>query len=214
MSKKSFADVLKEQESRIVLDEGEFQEIAPTVKRIVDEGWKKITLTGSKEMCKAAWFEAKMSGVEVLGYTPTIQDRKKLEDMKLDRKASASLRMTGHEIANDYSLKVIPKLHMRFDDLRRKRIQMQVNSAKLDQNNTLSTQSELAKELDEQFLAAKRVLERSMQELEFFTRVGNRSVTAEQRFEDGIARYTVSQLERDKNLGNGKNRLTANRRTY
>ena len=54
-----------------------------------------------------------------------------------------------------------------------------------------------ARELDDQFFRAKRALVRSMEERDFFSRVGKRTVNAEYRFEDGIARFTVSQAERD-----------------
>ena len=36
-----------------------------------------------------------------------------------------------------------------------------------------------------------------MEEREFFSRVGKKTVNAEYRFEDGIARFTVSQSERE-----------------
>lgn len=201
MSNKTIIEFPKKDNDRIVLKDGEFQQIAPTVKRIVEEGWTKITLSGSKEMCQSAWFESKMAGLDVLGYTPTSVDRRKLEDMKLELKAGGLLQMTGNEIANDYSLKVIPKLHTRFEDLKKKKLQFTISNSKLGDFSSTSTSTTLFTEFEEQFNTAKRILSRAMEELEFFTRVGNRKVNAEQRYEDGIARYTVSQEERNRLLG-------------
>jgi hypothetical protein len=214
MSKKSIIDFSKRQDDRIVLDDGEYQQIAPTVKKIVEDGWTKITLSGSSEMCKSAWFEAKMAGLDVLGYSPTSIDRRKLEDMKLDRKAGGPFIMTGNEVASDYSLKVIPKLHTKYEDLRKKRLQLSISSSKLNYTDVSNPQIAVATSIDEQFFAAKRVLERSMEDLEFFTRLGNKTVTVEQRYEDGIARYTVSQLERDRILGIRNNLSPTKRRAY
>ncbi|HMP49498.1 MAG TPA: hypothetical protein PKA63_12605 [Oligoflexia bacterium] len=201
MSNKSIIEFPKKDNDRIVLKDGDFQQIAPTVKRIVEEGWTKITLSGSKEMCQSAWFESKMAGLDVLGYTPTSIDRRKLEDMKLERKAGGILQMTGNEVANDYSLKVIPKLHTRFEDLKKKKLQFNTSTSKLNEFSSSSTSTTLFTDIEEQFNSARRVLSKAMEELEFFSRVGNRRVNAVQRFEDGIARFTVSQEERNRLLG-------------
>lgn len=67
---------------RITLKDGDFDNIPTTVRRIIRDGWVKITISGSEEMRRAAWLEAKLGGLEVLGFTPTTQDRRLLEDLK------------------------------------------------------------------------------------------------------------------------------------
>ena len=197
MTTKSFAEVYKEVGSRLILEDGERQSIAPMIKHAKEKGWKKITVTGSRELCKGAWFEARMAGLEVSGYTPTPKENKELEIMMLERAKGTPKRLTGDDIARDYSLRVIPKLQLEYDDLRKKRVRMGINTTELDRTYGLNVSTGFARDLDEQFFRAKRVLVRSMEERDFFQRVGRRTVNAEQRFEDGIARYTVSQSERD-----------------
>lgn len=197
MSKKTFADVYKEVGSRITLEDGETQSITPVIQRVQEKGWKKITLSGSREMCKGAWFEAKMAGLEVSGYTPTPKDNKELEQMIMERAKGAPKRLTGEWIASDYSQRVIPKLQLEYEDLRKKKSRLGINTTELDHTYRLNMPSGAARDLDDQFFRAKRALVRSMEERDFFSRVGKKTVNAEYRFEDGIARFTVSQAERE-----------------
>jgi hypothetical protein len=197
MTNKPFSDVYKEVGSRLILEDGERKSIAPLIQRALEKGWKKITLSGSRELCKGAWFEARMAGLLVSGYTPTPKDQRELEQMMAERGKGAPKIMTGDAIASDYALRVIPKLQREYDDLRKQRARLGINTTELDHTYQLNLPSGHARDLDEQFFRAKRSLVRSIEERDFFHRVGRRTVQAVQRFEDGITRYTVSQSDRE-----------------
>jgi hypothetical protein len=211
MTRKSFSDVYKEVGSRLILEDGERKSIAPVISRALEKGWKKITLSGSRELCKGAWFEARMAGLEVSGYTPSPKDQRDLEQMIAERAKGSPKLMTGEAIATDYALRVIPKLQLEYDDLRKKRVRLGINTTELDHTYQLNLPSGLARDLDEQFFRAKRSLVRSIEERDFFSRVGKRTVQADLRFEDGIARYSVNQAQRDMLYRQQQNTLSRGR---
>ena len=197
MTNKTFAEVYREVGSQLILEEKNRQSISQLIKHAQDKGWKKISVSGSRELCKGAWFEARMAGLEVSGYIPTPKDNQQLDLMKQQRAKSDVKRLTGEDIARDYSLRVIPKVQQDYDELRKKRLKIGLHTTELDRTYKLNVPSGTAKELDEQFFQAKRVLVKSMEDRDFFQRVGRRSVTAEYGFQDGIAKYTISSTERD-----------------
>ena len=109
MGFRTFEEVYRDLESRIVLEDGETKAIAPTIRRVAENGWKRITLKGSKDMCKTAWLEAKMYDLEVIGYNPTAKDLKELERMRHDRGGLDSLKMIDQFLACESSLRVRKK---------------------------------------------------------------------------------------------------------
>ena len=55
MADKTFQEIYKELENRIVLEDGKNNAIGPAIKRVAHNGWRRVTLKGSEEMCRLAW---------------------------------------------------------------------------------------------------------------------------------------------------------------
>ena len=85
MADKPFEEIYRELSSRIVLEDGKNKAIGPAIKRVAQNGWRRVTLNGSEEMCRLAWLEAKMHNLEVIGYTPTSKDITDLKRLQIER---------------------------------------------------------------------------------------------------------------------------------
>lgn len=165
------------------------------VQSLVEEakgkGWKSIHVAGSNHLCRATWYEARMSGLGVTGYTPTEQDLQLLEKMIEHRaKVGSSLvRLSGIDIAHDYNARVLPYLQKEYEDLRRERRKAGIRTTDMDRAYGINLPQGQAKEIDERFDRAKAAFLRAIDTRDRFLSVGKQLISVKLSFEDGVARF-------------------------
>lgn len=106
MADKTFQEIYKELENRIVLEDGKNNAIGPAIKRVAQNGWRRVRLKGSEEMCRLAWLEAKMNNLEVIGYTSTSKDITDFKRLQIERGGLETVKTIDVFLSAENSLKV------------------------------------------------------------------------------------------------------------
>lgn len=83
-----------------------------TVRNMIEvakaKGWDQVTLNGTDEFKRAAWLEAKLSGLEVKGYEPREADIKILQDLQA-KSQNASNSIQVQSTSNEAPNRELPK---------------------------------------------------------------------------------------------------------
>ena len=182
---------IQESDKRIVFRGEAEPSVAPIIEKALSKGWKSITLQGNIELCRSTWYEAKMAGLDVVGYKATREDNEMLKQMQLHKNKLAKNSFNAAEIAKDYNIRVLPVLQKRYDDLRRKRSKLGITVTDLDRAYGINLPTGYAKIVDEQFDHARVSLSRAKEDRDFFHSLGVKNVPVKFSYEDGIARFIV-----------------------
>jgi hypothetical protein len=204
---------LEQSDKRIVLKGRDDPSILPVIEKAKENGWKSITVKGNWELCRATWFEARMAGLKVDGYLPTREDEDLLRKMEDQQKKvqGSPLSLSGGDIAQDYSSRVIPFLQKRYDSLRKQRAKLGVTTTDTDRAYGINMPQGYAREVDEKFDRAKGAFLRAIDSRTFFLSVARQKVPVTLSFEDGIARFVMKESDRASFMRNTINKDLARR---
>lgn len=166
-----------------------------SVQHLVDEakskGWSTIHISGSNNLCRATWFEAKMSGLGVTGYSPSQHDQNLLDKMVeyRGRFKGGEVRLSGSDIAQDYNNRVLPYLQKEYEDLKRERRKAGIRTTDMDRAYGINLPKGEAAQIDERFDRVKASFLRAIDSRDRFLTMGKQMVPVKLSFEDGVARF-------------------------
>lgn len=72
--------VIEDKGDSLVAKSKSFEAIKASVELAVAKGWKSIELSGDPRKLGDCWLEAKLAGLEVVNYSPTLEDEKRLAE--------------------------------------------------------------------------------------------------------------------------------------
>jgi hypothetical protein len=181
--------------------------VGPIVELAKVKGWASISVEGNWELCRAAWFEGKMVGLEVRGYRPTRRDDDLLQRMQEFSRSIPpdTVSMRGVDVVRDYDHRVLPYLRKEFHELERERRKLGIFTDDHDRAYQTSRPIGRAREIDEKYSYSKDALIRALTERERFLSHPNKAVPISLSFQDGIARI-VEKDEPNKNHNRELNR--------
>lgn len=186
-----------EYKDKLVMRREDDPSISPLIDKAIEKGWKTINVDGNLELRRAVWLEASMKNLSVTGYSPTPADKALLQQLaKQKTKGDEDLTLRADEITRDYIRRVIPKLSREHEEFRRRRANAGISTTELDRTYGLNRNKGYRKDIDDQFYRVKGALVRALEAKEEFQQLGKQLVRVKQCFEDGIARFVVTEEER------------------